>query len=407
MELKSLMSGIAVVIDDKIEDRRDEAEDRIVKIVEQVEREWNLPFYKAKNVPAPETWPNLLRAASFILLDWKLWPSDASQLKQASIETNIQFLKQARDYLVPVFIFTNEGIEDVTNELPEEIYHEESPEKSFVFIQRKTDLLPDDGSLNFSAIENWVRKNASVYALKAWEQSFYAAKKELFSSMYKKNSDWPKVFWKAYEEDSVDPNLSLMDLINDNLRGRMRANAFEEGILDSAYENIPREDLQALIGEVSFQGIPSENEIRCGDLFKLPGGKFLLNLRPDCDCIPRDDQEIDRVQLYCVEGKKMTDRELRKQYEERVGHFEEKVWETVVFAAGEGKSVRFNFKKLCIEEFSELKDKRIGRLLHPFLTRIQQRFGLYLQRQALPRIPEAAIPPKAAVPQIRSYLINA
>ncbi len=393
MELESLMSGIAVVIDDKIEDGRDEDEDRIVKIVEQVKQEWSLPFYKAKKMPPEETWPHLLRTASFILLDWKLWQSDASQLKQAGIATNIQFLEQARDYLVPVFIFTNEGLEDVKNELPEEIYHEESPEKSFVFIRRKADLLSGDGSLDFSAIENWIKENASVYVLKAWEQAFYAAKKELFSSMYKKNSDWPKVFWKAYEEDNVDPNLSLMDLINDNLRGRMRAHAFEEGILNSADEEIPREDLQALIGEVSFQGIPSENEIRCGDLFKLPGGKFLLNLRPDCDCIPRDDQDIDRVQLYCVEGKKMTDRELRKQYQERTGDFEERVWEIVVFAAFEGKSVRFDFRKLRIEEFSELKDKRIGRLLHPFLTKIQQRFGLYLQRQALPRIPEAAVPP--------------
>ena len=191
----------------------------------------------------------------------------------------------------------------------------------------------------------------------------------------------------------MDPSLSLTHLINDNLRGRMRANAFEEGILDSAHEEIPRGDLQALLGEASFQGIPSENEIRCGDLFKLPRGKFLLNLRPDCDCIPRDGQQhIDRVQLYCVEGKRMTNGELRKQYRERTGDFEERVWEVVVFAACEGKSVRFDFRKLRIEEFSELKDKRIGRLLHPFLTKIQQRFGLYLQRQALPRIPDAAVP---------------
>ena len=404
MELKSLMSGIAVVIDDKIEgvateeDSENGTEDLIVEIVKQVEREWNLPFYKAKEMPSEKTWPNLLQAASFILLDWELWPLGASELERDGVEKNIQFIKKAKDYFVPVFIFTNEGLEDVKDKLPEDIYREEAREKNFVFIQRKEELLSDNDSLNSSTIEDWVRENASVYALKTWEQAFYAAKKELFSSMYKKSAVWPRVFWKAYKDDGVDPSSSLTHLINDNLRGRMRANAFEEGILDSAHEEIPRGDLQALIGEASFQGILSENEIRCGDLFKLPGGKFLLNLRPDCDCIPRDNQDIDRVQLYCVEGKKMTDRELVDQYQDRIGQFEEKVWETVVFAACEGKSVRFNFKKLRIEEFSELKDNRIGRLLHPFLTRIQQRFGLYLQRQALPRIPEAAVLPKADTP---------
>ena len=396
MELKSLMSGIAVVIDDKIENAATDEDneggtgDLIVKIVGRVEQEWNLPFCKAKEMPPEETWPNLLQAASFILLDWKLWPIGAPELERAGIEKNIQFIEKAKDYLVPVFIFTNEESEDVKDKLPEDIYREEAQEKNFVFIQRKADLLSNDGSLDSSTIENWLKKNASVYALKAWEQAFYAAKKELFSSMYKKNSDWPKVFWKAYEEDSVDPSLSLTHLINDNLRGRMRANAFEEGILDSAHEEIPRGDLQALIGEASFQDIPSENEIRCGDLFQPSEGKFLLNLRPDCDCIPRGGQDIDRVQLYCVEGKEMTDEELGEQYQN--GYFEEKVWEIVVFAVYKGKSVRFSFKKLRIKRFSELKNARLGRLLHPFLTRIQQRFGLYLQRQALPRIPEAAVP---------------
>ena len=83
MELKSLMSGIDVVIDDKIKnaategDSEDGTGDLIVKIVERVEQEWNLPFYKAKEMPPEEIWPNLLQAASFILLDWELWPRGA------------------------------------------------------------------------------------------------------------------------------------------------------------------------------------------------------------------------------------------------------------------------------------------------------------------------------------------
>ena len=85
----------------------------------------------------------------------------------------------------------------------------------------------------------------------------------------------------------------------------------------------------------------------------------------------------------------MSDTELHKTF--TMGHFSERIWETVAFSVHEGRSVRFDFRKLSMNEFSCLKGKRTGRLLHPYLTRIQQRFGLYLQRQGLPRIPDEAV----------------
>ena len=398
MNLKDLLSGIAVVIDDKIGNANAVAngdggsDDLIIEIVNRLEREWNLPFYRADRMPSQDMWPSLLQSASFILLDWKLWPSGASHLEQAGIKENIRFLEQARNYFVPVFIFTNENPADVKSELPETIYRNISPEKNFVFIQAKGELLSDD-SLDLGAVERWMTENASVYALKTWEQVFRDARKNLFASMYARNPDWPKVFWNAYEKDGVDPSFSLTHLINDSLRGRMRTIAFDAGILaDSRSETsrIPMNDLRALIHETTFQkGTEPEDQIRCGDLFQLSKGKFLLNIRPDCDCIPRDGSGSDAVDLYCIEGKKVSESDLRKRYHN--GHFSERVDESIVFAAFESKSIRFKFNTLRIEKFSQLKDQRIGRLLHPYLTRIQQRYALFLQRQGLPRIPEEAI----------------
>ena len=392
MDLKSLLSGIAVVIDDAIEDSTTDEDgaarnpDPIVQIVKRIGQEWDLPFYKVNEMPPERTWPNLLQAASFILLDWRLWPHGASQLEQAGIKKNIRFLEQAKDYFVPVFIFTNESPDDIENELPEAIFRDGAP----VFIQNKESLLSGD-SLNFSTIYLWIKQNASVYTLKTWEQVFHAAKKELFSSMYTRSPDWPKVFWEAYKADGVDPSSSLTHLINDSLRGRMRTNAFEAKIFASSDSRVPGKDLRALIGETSFRSQKTlpKDEIRCGDLFNQSQGKFLLNLRPDCDCVPRQGT-VDEMELYCIEGKKMRDSELREKYQE--GHFVERVWESVVFSIYDGKSIRFDLRKLSVKKFSELKNKRIGRLLHPYLTRIQQRFALYLQRQGLSRIPEAAVP---------------
>ena len=193
-------------------------------------------------------------------------------------------------------------------------------------------------------------------------------------------------------ESADDVTSSLPDLINDSLRGRMRTNAFEKEIIGPADADVPEEELRVLIGEASFrpQTTLPETEIGCGDIFGQSKGKYLLNLRPDCDCVPRDGTELGAVELHCVEGKRMSDAALRDRYED--GHFNERVWESIAFSGHDGRSVRFDFRKLRLQKFSDLQKRRIGRLLHPYLTRIQQRFGLYQQRQGLPRIPEAAIP---------------
>jgi hypothetical protein len=172
----------------------------------------------------------------------------------------------------------------------------------------------------------------------------------------------------------------------------MRTDEFEAKILAAPFTDVPADDLRALIGETCLRPSDSlpDDEIRCGDLFQSSERRYLLNLRPDCDCIPRGGQKTDKVQLYCVEGEEMSDEDIDKRYNN--GHFEERIYESVAFAACNGRSVIFTFKRLRLKRFGELREKRIGRLLHPYLTRIQQRYALYLQRQGLPRVPVDAIP---------------
>jgi len=65
--------------------------------------------------------------------------------------------------------------------------------------------------------------------------------------------------------------------------------------------------------------------------------------------------------------------------------------QSIVFNIIDGKTYNFKFKDLTINKWSAIKDKRVGRLLPPYITRIQQRYALYLQRQGLPRTPKQAI----------------
>ena len=337
MNIENLMSGIAVVIDDAFGENSSEGDpDRIVQLVNDIEKKWNKPFYKAPKMPSAEICSNLLKSASFILLDWQLWPDGAANLEADGIQDNLDFLKQAKDYFVPVFIFTNANPSDVSAALPDSLYNKDRPERNFIFIKQKEDLI--EGVL-FVSIEDWIQKSASVYTLKAWEQAFYEAKKSLFSSMYAKSPDWPKVFWESYKADSVDPGSSITRLINDNLLGRIKTDIFEQEILDSDTSSVSGGDIRSLIAETSFiekNALPA-NEIRAGDLFKLPSGEYLINIRPDCDCVPRNSSHgIDNVELYCIEGKKMTKSEIGKSYS--AGHFNERVWQSISFAVHEGEN---------------------------------------------------------------------
>ena len=316
-------------------------EDRIFQIVEEIEREWKIPFYKTHEIPSDSVSDSLLQSASFILLDWKLWKSGAGELEKDSIEENIKFLEKAKKYFVPVFLFTNENPSDVVIHL-NTLYNEETPERNFIFLKQKEELNKEQ---IFSSIMDWVKGSASVYTLKVWERGFYESKRALFSSMYAKSPDWPRIFWKSYEKDGVDPSSSVTTLINDNLSGRFRTDIFEKQILGSAVSDISKEDLKSLMQAASFimEENLANNEIRSGDLFKMPNGKYLINIRPDCDCIPRDGEELKDMEIYCIKGKNMRERDVLNSYEK--GHFIERVSESISFSLYEGKTIKFNFKE--------------------------------------------------------------
>ena len=57
----------------------------------------------------------------------------------------------------------------------------------------------------------------------------------------------------------------------------------------------------------------------------------------------------------------------------------------------DGKILSFSLRKLSIKKWNEIKDNRQGRLLPPYITKIQQKYSAYIQRQGLPSIPKEAI----------------
>ena len=369
IDFERMMSGIAVVIDDAFnENSNNKCTDNIFQIVDVLEKKLKIPCYRVKEIPPTGIGDNLLKSASFILLDWTLWPKNAGQeYIDDKINENVNFLNRVREHFKPVFIFTNNDVSDVTGELKEPLYFENEPQKNFIFIKHKEEVLTDN---NFESISNWIENNASVYVLKSWEQEFYESKKLLFASMYKKSPDWPKLFWKAYVEDEVDPSSSLTRLINDQLVSRMKSGIFDKIYINSESVNVPAQEIKSLIHESSFivDDILAPDEIRAGDLFEGSPNEYLINIRPDCDCIPRNDGSIGDVELYCIVGKKMRNDAIRKAFDN--GRFNEYVSHNICFCIYNEKTIKFDFKELKIIKYQEVKSNRLGRLIAPYTRKI-------------------------------------
>ncbi|MDP8314871.1 MAG: hypothetical protein RAP70_07340 [Candidatus Celaenobacter antarcticus] len=400
MDTANLFRGIAVVIDDEI--GKDDA--NINNLILQIKKK-NMPYLTYKELPDDSIIDNF-EGISFLLLDWKLQAGTLDEfvtegvtapdtIRQFGIDENIAFLKKLREScFIPVFIFTNENKENIIQVLKDnDLFQEGKP--NYIFVERKNDLTGH--TKLFKKIDDWIRKTPSIYVLAAWEKVYRSSKTKLFHDFYNLSPSWPNILWKSFADDGVNMSLELGEVITRNLYTRMNPFSFDEKILKKHRGTPPdkNEVRKVLEGErfIKAEGL-HKDFIATGDIFKMSGGKFLLNIRPDCDCIP--DRSIaeggaDDVKLYLLQGSKITVAKEKKAFRKKYGNFEEADNQSIIFNIIDGRTYDFRYKDLIIKNWSEIKDRRIGRLLPPYITRIQQRYALYLQRQGLPRIPEIAV----------------
>ena len=107
-----LLKGIAVVIDDQIND----SDSDIAKLIEDIE-EKHIPCVKYSELPdisVVESFSDIL----FIILDWKFDMADGVSGSQYQVEDNIDFIRHVRkNCFVPIFIFTNKILDDLEEDL--------------------------------------------------------------------------------------------------------------------------------------------------------------------------------------------------------------------------------------------------------------------------------------------------
>lgn len=385
--INELFSGVGIVIDEQVFSQENKNINKIVSSLESA----NIPLVKYDKMPDDGVLTHL-KQISFVLLDWNL--SGERIIPPATIEDNINFIKIMRQQcFAPLFIFSDERLEDIEVKLEEENLYRHG-QSNAIFIKHKEDVLTIDNL--WREIETWMRQAPSMYVAKEWECARTRALVEMLHDFDQASPYWPSVLQETIEHDGTDTGEQLSQLLNKNLESRMQYVDFDTNIVKHAAQNPTKQEIRNVLETECFRtNINTTDSPVTGDLFaNTPEGKkVFVNIRPICDTIRS--RQGDNTLLYLIKGEYVKDDRIvqtakeKKQIEYNKGCLIEHADKCYVVFVN-GKVIEFDFKELSLCTWEEMKNKRIGRILAPQITRLQQKYAFYLQRQGVPAIPEQA-----------------
>lgn len=397
MKNENLFKGIGMVVDDQVNSGKDKAIDGIVKYLEN---DNHLPLVKYEDLP-DNIESICFSSLSFLLLDWELntlvnvddSPIPIATLKAQNARDNVDFIKQVvAKVVIPIFIFSNENVNSIKNTLSQNHIIDDD-EKSPIFILNKSELFDNEKKcIMFDKVNEWLKKTPSIYVTQKWKTAYLEAINGMALDMREASPFWPNLLWTCYKDDGVNPSEEISSLINQNALSRIQPVEFDEGIL-SIKKTCDEHLLKNLLERQCFMRNEYLGDLSStGDIYKWHQ-EYFLNIRPSCDCVGRDGKN----KIYLIKGDKVKDKEIQNGlFNEKYGNFNEQS-NFVIVGPICGFFIRFKFKDFLIEDYDKKKEKRIGRLLPPFITRVTQKYGLYIHRQGLPRLPKEVIPAVAPI----------
>lgn len=435
MDVGKLFQGIAVIFDDEIINPTS-----TISLIKEIIQSKNIPVAVYKEMPRREVIPSLSNA-SFVILDWDYTNSELdidgderlaipAELKAEQDKDLIQFISELlRLVFIPVFIFTSKSVNSIKTTLRDaHLWNDEKENR--IFIKQKNDINTED--LLFDAIEEWIKAMPSVYVLKEWEKNISKSKDAMFLELYGYSPNWVKIIWDMLKEDTIEHHRELGEFVTRTLNNRIGAYSFDEDII-GAHKDISPEELRHVVeGERYLAYDDQPEQAYTGDLFK-EGKKYYLNIRAQCDLSRMDERGEYNPLLYCIEGKKLQSKDIvtddiRMTTEEtlifgagkrfslddireickdeakiqdfnknfakhrngiffRKGAFLERNDKVIVGCVAGEQALQFNLD-ISIKSFNAEKGNRIGRILPPYITRIQQKCSQNMIREGVMPIPK-------------------
>ncbi len=431
MDVGKIFNGIAVIVDNKIED----VDSSIYRIKTLIEAK-NIPVVSYSDIPSEDVIASFDRA-SFIILDWDYSDGELGQeegerlsipeeLKQETEKRLVSFIRKLlSDTFVPIFIFTGKSEDMVTDSLRDEsLWRDEGPNR--IFVKQKSDIHTEEAL--FSSIEEWVKSMPSVYVLKCWEGAARQAKTAMFNELYDCSPNWTGIIWEMLKGDSRDNIKEFGDFVTRQFVNRIGEYTFEENIISKEPAVNADELLRVVQGERYITYTKPQVMAYTGDLFR-EDDTYYLNVRAQCDLAREPDPE-----LYLISGKALSAadialEDIRLTSDKRLhvdnlsytldevdaifgsvaklkklnyaiakqknkaffshGNIIGKKIEIIIPCIAEQGALKFSLDIAKMQKYSEIRGKLIGRILPPYITQIQQSCASHIVREGVMPTPKS------------------
>lgn len=399
-----VVRGAAVVIDDRMGQETD-----VNDLMRQL-RDASIPTVELKQLPPVEALVHWKQFA-LIVMDWALIDSgDASDieipggvtvpsvLSEEVVERNIAFIRALLDETaLPVFVATNEDVDRVNSDLSDAFCEAFPDYAERVHVFSKRELKPN----LFQTIGDWLSSRPALRVLETWRRSYIAAEISVFHQFSRAQHDWVASIQRAASADTAEVGVMLRDLIAANILNRVGP---LDVVLDEAATNGALADATALRRVLHYSAVVPDSslaasEVSTGDLFvpadaSEPFEAIRILLTPECDLTSRDDKW-----RFTTLTAKRSPRDSKESRNRAKGAWKpsRELYLTVNLLTED-----------CVEYDVALKDwtsemvvptrlgtslviwpgyRRIGRLLPPYSTFLQQNFAQVSIRKGLPRLP--------------------
>lgn len=399
---KMFLQRTALIIDDGLNSQNGVDPERQISRIRRELEETGMNLVIFDQIPDKNIWDGFCNI-SFAILDWNLIDHKLKQMDTASATVStlqsdtqdqlmifIDYL--IKHFLMPVFIFTRESTESVKQTLQQNDKIKDAFSRNQVKVYHK-DYISKKRIEN--VLEIWCRENPAVYVMKKMEGSLESARISLFQEMLQHSNNWPSVVVTAIERDGItEIDQELTDFVMTSMLARTSTPHYETSILKQAKGKIEDEEIIRLYSNSKFTSYNEQPAtIYTGDIYaNAKGDVFWLNITPECD--------LGKGKLLFIKGRATDEYRFSDEYgliQKTISHCIPMLLDhAMIEFAFVSYETRSNISTFDVIEFLSNSGKPIpysrkGRLLHPYITEIQERFGQYISRHGNIRHPDTIL----------------
>lgn len=397
----SCMRGIVAMFDDQIRSEGTVAFD----LANHLEKS-GFPCLRYVQRPTEyQSQLNGLHGCSFFVLDWSFDQDEDNDVKigQETLDglliQSLQALHGVRH--APVFVFTQQGAEA----LRERIEQRDSSVVAYTIFKDKSEVRTGGAEFIESVLEEWLENNVAAHVFYEWQGQLWATINELSLELFSREPIWPRVMATAYERDLLPVDVALSEMLGTIVMNRVGALNLNNGLKDALAIAQTDDDSSSALDDkeiareiIRFERFVPDKKLPheprcCGDIFETIEGKkrLYLNISPTCDSIVRNDKpkEITLIRVKDVPHKDLI-KEGRilsegARINDRANHC------TILGVFGD-KALQAQFNEVIRDTAPPKTYQRIGRLLSPYITHVQNEFALYSLRVGHLRLPKELLP---------------